>query len=736
MQKLAFIFFFLIICIQAQAQKNGNNTLSAKEIIKKTIKSKRKNTDKFANYTANFYSKGVFKATNIPKTILGQELGDLGGGLDSTRSGIVFLSETVSKIKYRKKGRLFNEHIVASKVAGKDYGIYLNQANDVKLNFYENTFLILDTPMVSPLARAAFSYYNYKLAGSFTTEKGIKVYQIKLLPKHKNDRVFEGSIYITDTTWQLYKIEVSATGNQLNLPIIDVVSVKQNFSFHSNINAWIPQNQTIHLQAILFGSKLKGEFLAAYTNYNFSPNFTNSSFSNAVLSFAENATERKIEYNNNPIHLSKKEYNTYAIKDSISKLRNTKQYLDSLDKKSNRYKLFNPIFGYTFKNSYKKWSISMSTPLRELNFNTVQGWHSSLRLAYKKDYNTTGKQLTFDTNFNYGISDQKLRPTANFTYRWNNFSKTTLKISGGISTQQFNPENPVKKIQNTFNSLVAEQNYLKIYEKRFAKIAFSSELANGIDINSSLTYNKRSPLQNNTDFVIFPRSDIEYTSNNPQNPNDFSLAFTPHEMYHFKLGTTINFGQKYLLYPTKKIKRTLQKYPELRLSYQKNFNWKNKNWNSDIVRVQLSQRINLDNWGQFRYLLKAGAFLKKKYIPFIDYAHFNGNRIVMMPSDRYMSSFLRLPYYDFSTNDKYAEFHTEYNFKGAIVSKIPLLNKTKWYLVTSAKGLFTSENEPYSEYSIGFANIGFGKWRFFRIEYTTSYFNDHVEGNITLGIRI
>ena len=41
-----------------------------------------------------------FKAKDIPKKFMGVEIGDIEGSLDSTRSGVIYLSETVSKIKF------------------------------------------------------------------------------------------------------------------------------------------------------------------------------------------------------------------------------------------------------------------------------------------------------------------------------------------------------------------------------------------------------------------------------------------------------------------------------------------------------------------------------------------------------------------------------------------------------------------------------------------------------------
>jgi hypothetical protein len=34
--------------------------------------------------------------------------------------------------------------------------------------------------------------------------------------------------------------------------------------------------------------------------------------------------------------------------------------------------------------------------------------------------------------------------------------------------------------------------------------------------------------------------------------------------------------------------------------------------------------------------------------------------------------------------------------------------------------LFTADRKPYTEYSVGLDNIGWGKWRFLRVDYVRS----------------
>jgi hypothetical protein len=43
-----------------------------------------------------------------------------------------------------------------------------------------------------------------------------------------------------------------------------------------------------------------------------------------------------------------------------------------------------------------------------------------------------------------------------------------------------------------------------------------------------------------------------------------------------------------------------------------------------------------------------------------------------------------------------------------------------YHLVSGAKTLLMADKNPYSEYYLGLDNVGFGKWRFFRVDYVKS----------------
>ena len=706
----------------------------ANKIIRKAIDNKSNNTDKFKEYTSSFYSRGLFKVKNAPEKILGQRLGDLGGGLDSTRTGIIYLSETVSEITFQKKPAEFKEKIIASKVSGSDNGISFNRAEEANFDFYSNAVLIAENNLVSPISDNAFRYYRYELEGSFYEKNGRLINKIKVNPKRSKDRVFSGFIYIVEEDWAIYGVDLKASGEQIGIPIIEVLKFKQDYNYSESNKAWIKISQIIDFKFGLFGFNVDGRFSGAYSDYNFSPKFKKETFSNEVLSFAKGATEKDSLFweNLRPVALTSEEKKDYLLKDSIKETRKSKKYLDSLDKENNPIKITSLFTGYTYRNSFKDWSISINSPLTTISYNTVQGRNTTTSINYFKSLNKTGKWIQAGANLNYSMSEKKIRPVFYFTKKWNSIQRPRIFISVGQKINQFNERNPISKFYNTIYSLFLKENYLKIYEKSFSKISYSQEILNGLYISGSLEYESRKPLFNTSNFVVFGR-DIPFQSNNPIDPTNFTAPFNTHNIASLNIGTSIVFDQKYVSYPNRKINFDNSRYPSLSIRYRKNFGSNVSEYNSDVLISNIRQNISIGNLGEFNYNIRSGIFFEKKDIAFMDYLHANGNQLKLAPSNR-NSSFGLLNYYKFSTNDKYAEVHLEHNFKGRLLRNIPLLNTLNFHVVANAKGLFTGGRKPYSEFSLGLDNIGIGKWRFLRIDYVKSNFNGKKGDGFLFGI--
>ncbi|WP_299672790.1 DUF5686 and carboxypeptidase regulatory-like domain-containing protein [uncultured Tenacibaculum sp.] len=708
----------------------------ANVIIRKVIASKEKNTNKSGKYKADFYSRGLFKIKNAPKKILGQEIGDLGGGLDSTRSGIIYLSETISKIWYQKRPKNFKEVIVASKVSGQDNGISFNRAADVNFNLYKNLVPVADTDIFSPISNYTFSYYKFKLVGSFYDENGKLINKIKIIPRRENDRVFGGHIYVVEDDWAIYGADLTITGAQINNPAIDVLHIKQNYNYEPKSGIWALLLQTIDFKVGFLGFNIDGRFSASYSNYNFSPEFNTETFGKEILSFENNATKKDSVYWNElrSVPLTLEEQTDYLVKDSIKVVRKSKKYLDSVDTKSNKFKILSPVLGYTYRNSYDKWSLSFNGFIESIRYNTIQGLNFNPEISYYKRVNDKGNVWSVSGSVNYGFSDKKFRPVVSFYKKWNNIDKPRLSISAGNKLSQFDERDPVSNLNNSFYSLMFRENFAKFFSKSFASVSFSKELYPGVQLFSSAEYADRKPVVNTTNYSFFNR-DGTFETNNPIDPTSNSVSFTKHRIIKAQIATTINFGSKYISYPDSRFTVRSNKFPTLTLGYRKTFGSENSEFHSDLLFSRLTQYISLGNIGDFDYNLRGGIFLEQKNIPFMDFYHPLANEIDLAPSDR-LSSFFIMPYYDFSTNDSYAEMHTQHNFKGFLLNKIPLINKLNFHTVIGAKGYFSGGRKPYSEYSIGLDNIGWGKWRFLRFDFVQSNFNGIKENRFLFGISL
>nr|WP_321236524.1 DUF5686 and carboxypeptidase regulatory-like domain-containing protein [uncultured Psychroserpens sp.] len=704
-------------------------------IMRKAIAKRKENQNKIQSYKADFYSRGLIRIKDAPEKILGEEIGDLGGGLDSTRSGVIYLSETVSKLEYLRPNKL-KEKILASKVSGDSKGFSFNNAIDVDFDLYDNTVAV-GNQIITPIANNAFGYYRYKLEGVFYDDRGNLINKIKATPRRKNDPVFEGYIYIVEDQWTIYAAELDLTGIQARLPAVDKVTITQSFSFSEQDNIWAKISQNIDFKYGLFGIKGDGRFTAVFSDYKFNPGLERKNFTREIVSFADEANKKDSTFWNTirPVPLTVEEITDYVKKDSIQIVRESKTYQDSVDTVSNKFKLADIIGGYTYTNSYENWSAGISSPIEAISFNTVQGWNANIGAFYTKDFNDYERYFSVRGNINYGFSDERLRGTLAATYKFNNKSRPYLTLSGGVITQQFNASNPISKILNTSYSMFSEENYMKIYENSFVQAAYSNELFNGFRINASLGYQRRKALFNTTDQAWYPKADKVYTSNNPLDETAYGVApFDTHNIMKLNLTARINFAQNYLSYPDGKYNIPNSKYPTVILGYEKGFSSSIDNYNFDQVKIRVRQGLNVGDKGRLQYNLKAGKFFNADDIAFVDFQHFNGNQ-TNVGSGSYLNVFNNLPYYVGSTNDSYLEMHAEHDFNGFLLGRVPLLKKLNFNLIIGAHALATPDNRPYQEYTIGLDNIGWGKFRFLRLDYVRSYQSGFQSDAILFGLK-
>lgn len=710
-----------------------NKENPANEIIRQAIANKKKNSEKSGRYEADFYSKGIFRVKNVPKKILGMKVEAPAGTLDSTGSGIMYLSETVSHITFEQPNKL-KERIVASKVSGNDSGFSYNTAHGTYYNFYDN-YVDFNLPMVSPLATSAFNYYKFVYEGSFLDQNNVEINKIKIIPRRDKEPVFEGYIYIVEGSWAIYAIDVDIKGYRVQQLILETLKLQQNFGFNTVNGIWTKNSQSFDFNAGMMGIGFSGKFTHVYSNYVFHDKFDKKTFGREVGIVEEDSNKKDSVYWNavRPVPLTGEEVKDYIVKDSIATIQKSDTYKDSLLQKQNKFKLFDIISGYSYRKPSKEFSFNYDGVIKVPSYNTVQGWNFTTNFSLRKANKEKKRSFNAGAEFNYGVAEDRLRVNAGISQTFNR--QGTIYLNGGNTIEQFNRNEPIRPIINTVSTLFFKENYMKLYDNKFLGITYSRNVTNGVNMSAGLQHQTRRPLFNNTDYVLI-KDNKNYTSNNPLGPLSYDSApFLKHDILKASLSGSIRFGQKYITRPDGNIPVSDNNYPTIAFQYEKGFSSSIKAYEYDFLAARVFWNKTLGNKGDFGINLKAGKFFNADGIAFMDYKHFNGNQTHVGTDAAYLNVFNLLPYYSHSTNDAYMETHIEHNFKGYVMNKVPLLNLLQWNLVVGYHNIATPDYKPYHEFTAGFDNIGIGKFRFLRIDYVRAYQGNFQTDGIIFGLK-
>lgn len=700
-------------------------------IIRKAIEKRPYYKDLIRSYECDVYVKGNQKVLDAPEKIMGVDVGDMEGMLDSSRQGIVYLSESVSKL-YVDEGES-KEVVTSSKVSGDDQGYSFNSARELEFSFYENTFE-LQRQMISPIANSALAYYKYRLEGVFQDEEGRLINQITVMPKRDSDPAFYGTIYIVDGLWNIHSLELGATAAATQVFFIDSLTFNQVYVPVEGPDKWALFSNTVTFKLGALGFKMMGTFTGVYSNYNLDPTFEKGFFDQYIHVVEPMSNERDSAYweEIRPVPLTVEEVVDYDIKDSIKAVRTDPVYMDSVDRRGNRFELGDLLGGYNYTRRSKRLYYSIASPLNSLQFNTVQGYNANLNFEGRKYFDEKEtRRVLFGVNANYGFSEKKARVSGYFTFRPSRLNYNQLTISGGSNIQQFNSQEPIGPFFNSFYTLFHRRNLAKYLDVKHLRLSYFAEPFNGTFVNSSIRWENRSPLINNSDQSYFFKDSRLFQPNEILDNIAAPEVFDEHQALLIDINATIGFKQKYWLYPDRKF-GSGAKGPRLRLSYTGTF----KALGGDVAYHKLAASLD-DSWsvgvgGRFSWYVNGGFFFAKDNVQFKDFRHFMGSEVFLMKSADYRSTFLQLPYYQFSTDKQYFQAHVQHHFDGWILDKIPGFQKLGWSLVAGAKFLKAGDNPSYSELHVGFANMGYKILRLVRLDAVLSIH----EGQTDWGLRM
>jgi len=710
-------------------------------IIRNAIKKRESYKAPLDSFTCEAYIKTLIKTRRLPRKILGQKIDSAEWkqmNVDSTGKGIIYLSESLTKIAYKKPDKIKLEVLSGRESGSSGYGFNF----PTFINFYENNVNVLTDAFaprgyVSPIADGALGFYKFHYLGSFFDDNK-EVNKIQVIPRRKYEPLFSGTINITEGDWRIHSLDLMLT-KESQLELLDTLQIKQ-IHFPVSNDVWRTKDQVVYFTFNMLGIDAVGNFLNVFNNYNVDPAFAKRYFNRIVVKYDTAANKKPKSYWDSvrPVPLEPDEIKDYKVKDSMFRYQRdsafTQHYRDSLRKKEGKINVKNILWSGFTRSNYdpKKWtSVTWRPLLKQVSYNTVEGIAVNAEATLSRAFPKIKRQLSFTPHVRYGFSNTHFNAWGTVSWDKRNswwsrdnlsdeeaasFEKNNFSVSGGKRINQFNKDEPITPLMNSIFTLFFNHNYMKIYENYFVEFNYDGRTQNGIGYKINLLHEDRLPLDNTTDYSIIKYDPQKFTPNYPHEIID--KQFTRHQAVLATATLEYQPGQKFIQYPRYRMPLG-SKYPTFTFSYEKGIkNILGSDVDFDKWNFAVTDDMNFKLAGQLSYRVDIGGFFNNSIVFVQDYRHFNGNQIIF--ASKYLNSFQVAPYYANSTTASfYASAHLEHHFNGLLTNKIPLFKRLNWNLVAGTNAFYVNTDNNYIEVFAGLENI----LKFLRIDVVASYLN-------------
>lgn len=423
------------------------------------------------------------------------------------------------------------------------------------------------------------------------------------------------------------------------------------------------------------------------------------------------------------IPLTEIETKSYRHSDSVRIVKEIKIKADSsrAKKDSSKVDFMGVIAGRSFKLS-KNWALDYQGPLNPQNvtYNTVDGYTVESNFNFKRRFNRDNL-LYIKPLVRYAFGREVFSGTV--AAGWQG-SRRGVSLTGGRYVSQFNANNPISPALNTTATLWFENNFMKIYEKDFGKLSFYyARLADVFSVSGSLEYGRRYELENLENarswirwnqFAFTPNAPFNQEYSNRLKATESYYRFSPHEALTLDFSLTWRPGQRYRLYNGRK-RYLNNRNPAVTFHYTKGIpNVANSVSDFDLVEVNLRHDIETGVRSELHYSITAGAFLNHRNVFLMDYKHFLGNQTFVQYGDAF-TTFRALPYYRFSTSERFLEAHIVNESRRLLLTRIPLIRLAGLKENLMVHYLHTPTVAHYTEVGYGLDGLIPG-FPFFRVE--------------------
>ncbi|MGE5458068.1 MAG: DUF5686 family protein, partial [Methanococcaceae archaeon] len=437
------------------------------EIIRNAIINKAKRAEHLTSYEFDAFTKGIVRSNNdfdfssrsismgLSKAKESAKL--LTKSQDSTLMNIKGIFENQSK-GFFKKPDYYKEQIAARKTSSNlPQSVSALTGGRLIQNFYNEDIKFFDRLIPGPLAQNALDYYYFRIDDTLAIDN-IKVYKIYFEPDKISDPGFIGYIFITDSTYNLLKVDADLNRAANTGGFFERVNVFQQFLPYGP-NIYMPIDYRIFIKTSVLGF-LKGNFELSSIMYNYKINefIGDDFFDKAVLTILPGADSKDSLYWSKiqSIPNTREEISAYRKIDSIRSLPH-----NIWDK------LFSNLMSgqYELNNNY-----SISGPFGIYQFNRVEG-HTLYFSAY--GHNFYNKRLDTRITLSNGFSDKKMKERFSANYYLGDFRTYKFSFDGfNRLASLFSSSDEYSSFTSTVLSLISRRGFRNYYYTKGFELGF------------------------------------------------------------------------------------------------------------------------------------------------------------------------------------------------------------------------------------------------------------------------
>lgn len=656
------------------------------------------NKEKLEAYQYHLYNKIQLDASNLDSGLLNNPLVDRLSLVknylqtDSSDKYLlpVVLSESVSDYYYRKDPKLKKEVVEASRISGVENMQMTQFLGDMylELNIYDNIYDLFNKSFISPLAPYARTYYQFYLDDS-TFIGADWCYKLRFVPKRSGDLVFEGHMWVHDTTYAVKRFEANiAPGANLNY--IQDFYIEQAFE-QVQKEVWMLTSEKMVLS---FKVTEKSKFLgligrkysqrSAYViNAGQPEEFYRSNNSVDVLS---NAKERSDEEwaQLRPISLTDKEQRIEQMVDSLE----AQPFYQNMRKLT--------YFATTGYWPIQKIEIGSATSL--VSMNPVEKFRVALALRTSNDFS---KRFEIGGRVAYGFGDQRFKYNVRLRYNITPQKRGMLMTYYNHDIEQIGLSPTAASMGTSFVTILSTAPFDKLTFVQKVGVSLEKDIKKDLIVFGAIEWKNYTPLGLAT-YKRFNGFDTLNVDNISTTELTTRIRWTKDE--EFLSGS---------------FDRTALRSPYPILSFQGIFGFKDvfgSDYNYQKLEFQFEHNTQIGVLGRMRYGFTLGYINGIAAYPLLK-VHDGNQSLWLLTSATNMVNFLEF------ISDKYVIGFAENKWEGLLFDRIPLVKKSKIRLVTTERimlgSLSSKQNQallipsfvqpfngvPYVEIGIGIENI-------------------------------